>query len=311
MRVKSKAHTMRILKENVTYTTFVIPAVILILLFGYLPIFGVVLAFKDYKVTGGIWGSEWAEPLFRNFKFFFESNNAWRVTRNTLLLNFLFITVNTSAAVLFALLLYEVKKAIHVKVYQTFAMIPRFLSWVAVSYIVYGLLDYEKGIVNRIITSLGGEGISWYTSPGYWPVILSIVSCWHVVGQKCIVYYASLMGINNELFEAAEMDGANKFQRIIHISVPHLLPVVIMLAILDVGSIFRADFGLFYNVTRNVGALYPTTDVMDTFVYRALMDSTNIGMSSAATLIQSIVCTATILLTNAIVKKISPEHTLF
>ena len=310
-KVKNKAHTMRILKENVTYTTFVIPVVILFFLFKYLPMFGIVLAFKDYKVTGGIWGSEWADPLFKNFEFFFKSNTAWRVIRNTLGLNFLFIVVNTVAAVVFAFLLYEVKKAIHVKVYQTFSILPKFLSWVAVSYIVYGLLDHEKGIFNQIITALGGEGVSWYTSAGYWPVILAIVNCWHLVGTDCIVYYAGLMGIDSELFEAAEIDGANKFQRVIYISLPELVPIIIMLFILHIGNIFRADFGLFYNVTRNVGQLYATTDVMDTYVYRALMDNGNIGMSSAAALIQSVVCTATILLVNAIVKKISPEHSLF
>ncbi len=309
--MRKKSQKLRILKENAVFTTFAIPALVLGFLFDYLPMFGVVLAFKDYKVAGGIWGSEWADPLFRNFEFFFKSNDAWRVTRNTILLNFMFIFVNTTAAVVFALLLYEVKKAIHVKVYQTFAMLPRFLSWVAVSYIVYGLLDHEKGIINQVIVSMGGERVPWYTSPGFWPVILAVVDCWHIVGCKCIVYYASLMGIDNELFEAAEVDGANKFQKIIHISLPHLVPIVIMLTILAIGGIFRADFGLFYNVTRNVGQLYPTTDVMDTYVYRALMESTNIGMSSAAAFIQSVVCTITILLTNAVVKKISPEHTLF
>lgn len=309
--MKKTAINKRILKENLTLGSMTIPALVIGFLFAYLPMFGIILTFKNYKVSKGIWGSDWADPIYKNFEFFVKSNDASRVIRNTLCLNFLFIFEGLIVGVAFALLLFEVKKAIHVKVYQTFAILPNFLSWVAVSYIVYVLLDYDKGIINQIIRFFGGNDISWYTEPGYWPVILTLVQNWHGVGMGCIVYYASLMGIDSELFEAAEVDGASKMQRILHISIPHLVPIMIMLTILNIGNIFRADFGLFYNVTRNVGRLYPVTDVMDTYIYRTLMSVGDVGMSSAGSFIQSIVCTITIVATNAIVKKIQPEYTLF
>lgn len=309
--MKRKKISRRVLRENFQLTALTLPVVILMGIFSYWPMFGVILAFKNFKVTKGIWGSEWIDPLFKNFEFFFKSQDAFRVTRNTILLNLLFIAGCTICAVVFALLMFEVKKARHIKVYQTASILPSFLSWVAVSYIVYGLLETDKGIINQIIVWFGGEKISWYIKPEVWPVILLLVRIWHGVGLSSIIYYASLMGVDDEIYEAAEVDGASKLQRTIHISLPHLVSIVTIMVILDIGQIFRADFGLFYNVTRNVGALYPTTDVMDTYIFRALMDRGNIGMSSAASLIQSIVCFATIMITNAIVRKTSPENALF
>lgn len=309
--MKKKRINKRILKENFQLGILTLPVVTLLAIFSYWPMFGIVLAFKNYKVTKGIFGSEWMMPLFKNFDFFLKSQDAFRVTRNTLLLNFLFIFAGTFCSVTFALALYEVKNALHVKIYQTFAILPNFLSWVAVSYIVYGLLDTEKGIVNQVIHLFGGENVSWYTEANYWPVILLLVKVWHGVGISCIIYYAALMGVDEALFEAAEIDGATKLQRIRHISIPQLIPIITMMIILDIGRIFRADFGLFYNVTRNVGQLYPTTDVIDTYVFRALMEEGNIGMSSAASAIQSVVCLVTILVANTVVKKIEPDNALF
>lgn len=297
--------------KNIQFLALSIPTILILIAFSYIPMFGLVLPFKNYKVTDGIWGSDWASPLFKNFEFFFKSKNAGRVIRNTLGLNILFIVTSTVCAVAFALLMFEVKKPHHVKLYQTFAILPSFLSWVAVSYIVYGLLETDKGILNKLIISLGGSKINWYNKPGLWPAILAFVSIWHDVGLSSIIYYAALMGIDNSLFEAAEMDGAKKWGKIWNVSIPQLVPIITMMTILKIGGIFRSDFGLFYNVTRNVGVLYPTTDVMDTFVYRALLDSGNIGMSSAASFIQSIVCFVTITLANTVVKKIDKEKALF
>lgn len=305
---KKKKFSMRIFKENLEFSLLALPAVVLTAVFGYLPMFGIVLAFKDYKVPKGIWGSDWCG--LKNFEFFLKSNDAPRIIRNTLGLNLMFILIGILCAVIFALLLYEVKKAYQVKLYQTFAILPVFLSWVAVSYIVYALLEPTKGIFNQLITSMGGNPVQWYTEAKFWPLILLVTYIWHHVGLDCIIYYAALMGIDSELFEAAEVDGASKLQRVIHISLPHLVPIVTIMTILAVGKIFRADFGLFYNVTRNVSALYPTTDVMDTYVFRALQKG-SIGMSAASSLIQSVVCCITLLVTNGIVKKISPENALF
>lgn len=306
-----KKLSRKLIMENMQFGLLSLPAIIIAGMFAYLPMFGIVLAFKRYNVTKGIWGSDWVDPWYKNFEFFLTSQDAFRVTRNTLLLNFLFIIVGTICGIAFALLMFEVKKRYHVKVYQTVAILPSFLSWVAVSYIVYALLDTSKGLLNKIITSFGGEKIAWYMRPEFWPVILLIVIIWHGVGMKGIMYYASLMGIDSELYEAAEVDGANAWQKTIHISLPHLVSLMIILVILDIGKIFRSDFGLFYNVTRNVGALYETTDVIDTYIYRALMGSSNIGLSGAASFIQSVVCCATLLITNAIVRKLSPENALF
>lgn len=306
----SKKISKRMIKENIQFLILSLPVIVLLGVFSYWPMFGAVLAFKNYKVTKGIWGSDWSQPLLKNFEFFLKSKDSARIIKNTLGLNFMFIVVGILCSVVFALLLYEVKKAIHVKIYQTFAILPHFLSWVAVSYIVYALLEPTKGIMNQIITSFGGEGISWYTEAKFWPAILLIVSEWHSVGLSCIVYYAALMGIDDELFEAADMDGANKLQKMLYISIPHLVPIVCTMFLLNVGKIFRSDFGLFYNVTRDMGELYATTDVMDTYVYRALIDG-SIGMSSAAGLIQSVVGCITVIVCNAIVKKASADNALF
>lgn len=307
---KSKKNINRgYVKDNLQLITLALPTIILLGIFSYWPMYGVILAFKDFKIPKGIWGSPWVG--MKNFEFFFKSQDAWRVTRNTLGLNLLFIVVGIICAVSFALIMFEVKKAREVKIYQTVSIIPSFLSWIVVGYIVYALLDPTKGIANQVLAMFGKEGISWYQEPQYWPVILLIARTWHGVGLGSIIYYAALMGVDSELFEAAEIDGANKLQRIRYISIPQITPIIIIMGILDVGKIFRADFGLFYNVTRNVGALYPTTDVIDTYIFRALMDQGNIGMASAVGLFQSVVCLATILLTNWIVKKIEPDNALF
>ena len=308
---KRKPLNKRMLKENLQLGALTLPVVILLLIFSYWPMFGIIIAFKNYKATKGIFGSPWCEPLFKNFDFFFKSQNAWRVIRNTLGLNALFIVVGVACALIFALILFEVKKSWHVKIYQTVSILPNFLSWVAVSYIVYTLLEPQKGILNRIITALGGEAVGWYSEPALWPAILVLVKTWHSVGMSCIIYYAALMGIDQELFEAAEMDGAGKLQRILHISLPHLVPIITIMTILNIGGIFRGDFGLFYNVTRDIGILYPTTDIMDTYVYRALIQVGDIGMSGAATFIQSVVCFVTLMVTNTVVKKFQPENALF
>lgn len=297
--------------DQLQLNVLVLPTVILLGIFCYWPMYGAILAFKNFKVPKGIWGSPWVNNAFDNFNFFLRSQDAWRVTRNTLGLNVLFIIVTTICAVGFALLLFEVKKRWHTKVYQTISIMPSFLSWVVVSYIVYIFLDPAKGIVNNLLTAFGGSAVSWYTEAGYWPVILLIVKIWQGVGLSCVIYYAALMGIDVEMFEAAEIDGANKVQKIRYISLPSLVPIVTMMTIMAMGGIFRGDFGLFYNVTRNVGALYPTTDIIDTYVFRALMKQGNIGMSSAVGLLQSVICTITLLLVNLIARKISPENALF
>lgn len=303
--MKKKSHR----KENLQLLSLAAPAILLLLLFNYWPMFGIILAFKDYKVPKGIMGSPWVG--FKNFEFFLKSQDAARVIRNTLGLNLMFIAAGIFFGVLFALIMFEVKRKRQVKVYQTISIIPSFISWVAVGYIVYAFLDPTKGLLNQILIACGKDTIAWYSEPKYWPMILLISKTWQGVGLGSIIYYAALMGVDSELFEAADIDGAGKLQKTWYISIPQIIPIIIVMGILDVGKIFRADFGLFYNVTRDVGALYPTTDVIDTYVFRALMQQGNIGMSSAVGLIQSVVCFITLVSTNLVVKKVSPENSLF
>lgn len=308
-RIRKKIKKRKNWKENVQLLSLAMPTILLLGVFAYWPMFGVVLAFKDYKVPKGIWGSPWVG--FKNFEFFLKSQDAWRVTRNTLGLNLMFIVVGIVCGVVFALIMFEVKRARQVKIYQTVSIIPSFLSWVAVGYIVYALLDPTKGVVNQVIEFFGGTQIAWYSEPKYWPVILLVTKTWQSVGLGSIIYYAALMGVDSELYEAAEIDGAGKLQKTWFVSLPQIVPIIIIMGILDIGKIFRADFGLFYNVTRDVGALYSTTDVIDTYVFRSLMSQGNIGMSSAVGLFQSIICFVTLMLTNAIVRRVSPENSLF
>lgn len=297
------------LRDDISLFAMAIPAIAVVTIFSYLPMYGIVLAFKNYNVTKGIWGSEWVG--LKNFEFFFTSNDLFRVLRNTLGLNFMFIISSIACSVTFALLMFEVKKKWEVKTYQTIAILPTFISWVATSYMVYGLLDNKKGLINQLIVSMGGEAIKFYSEAQYWPVILLLVTLWHGVGYGSIIYYAALMGTDTNLFEAAELDGASKIQQVRYISIPQLVPIITLRFIMSIGGIFRSDFGLFYNIPRNIGVLFKTTDVIDTYVYRALMEQGSIGLSSAVGLFQSVVCLITLLIANKIVKAITPENALF
>jgi len=296
-------------KDNFSFFLMSAPAVILVLIFSYIPMFGIVLAFKNYKYNKGILGSDWIG--FKNFEFFFKSNDAMRITVNTLYLNFLFIIIGIIIAVAVALLLYEVKRRAAVKFFQTTMIFPHFLSMVVVAYVVYAFLNPSFGFVNNLLRNMGQNEISWYSKPGYWPFILILVNVWKHFGMDSVVYYAALMGIDNEYFEAAEIDGANRLQQVWYISLPSIVPIIVILSILAVGRIFRADFGLFYQVTMDSGALYATTDVIDTYVFRALRQLNDVGMSSAVGLFQSIVGFVLVLITNGIVKRIDSNNALF
>lgn len=294
-------------KDNTAFFILTLPTILQILLFAYLPMYGVILAFKRFTIDKGILGSEWIG--LKNFEFFFFEG-MWRVTRNTLGMNIIFIVTGIVLALIVALLMYEVKKKIHIKFYQTTALLPYFLSWVAISYIVYSFLSPEKGVVNSLLQALNLPEVSWYTEYVYWPFLLTIINNWQGVGLGAIVYYAALMGIDNELFQAAEIDGASKFRQIWHISIPQITPIIIILFILATGKIFNSDFGLFYNVTLDSGILYRVTDVIDTYVYR-LLQTGNIGLSAAAAFYQSILCLLTLLTANLIVRKINSDNALF
>lgn len=275
------------------------------IIFSYMPMFGVTIAFKDYNYRKGILGSEWVG--LKNFEFFLKSNDALIVIKNTVLLNVLFITAATVCALLLAVLMYNLTSRKLTKTLQTIYITPNFVSYVMVAYVVYAVLNPQYGIANQLLEKIGLGKVDWYAEPKYWPAILTIVHVWKGIGMKSVMYYAALMGIDEALFEASEIDGANKIQTTWHIMIPEILSIIVILVILDVGGIFRGDFGLFYLVTQDSALLYSVTDVIDTYVYRTLMDSNNVSLSTAIGFMQSVVGCVMVLLTNHVSKKIDND----
>ena len=208
-------------------------------------------------------------------------------------------------------MLFDVKSRTAIKTYQSCLITPNFISWVVVGYIAYIFLNPEYGTINKFLTKIGLPAVQWYNSPKLWPGILTVVSVWKGVGMNTVMYYAALMGIDSQIFEAAELDGANKLQKIWNITIPSLIPIITILFILSIGNIFRADFGLFYQVTRDVGALYETTDVLDTYIFRTMNEIGDMSISSAVGLLQSVVGFIFVVTVNKIVGKIDPERSLF
>ncbi|WMT38954.1 sugar ABC transporter permease [Paenibacillus sp. D2_2] len=300
--------------RNRALLIMILPGTIWFLVFAYLPMFGTVLAFKDFRISrdgffASVINSEWVG--FKNFEYLFSTNDAYIITRNTILYNLCFIILGLIIAVAFAIMLSELVNKKMAKVYQTGMFLPHFLSWVIISYFAFTFLSMDKGSLNHIITLFGGDKISWYSEPKYWPFILVLVGIWKGVGYNSVVYLASLTGIDKSYYEAAVIDGATKWKQIRYITIPLLKPLMIILTILAIGGIFRSDFGLFYQLPKDSGALYPVTNVIDTFVYRGLINMGDIGMSTAAGLYQSLVGLVLILLANYIVRKIERDHAIF
>lgn len=304
---------MKRFRNNKELLLLTIPGAIWFLVFAYLPMFGVIVAFKRWRIHGGFFeslmNSKWVG--FDNFKFLFQSSDAWLITKNTVLYNIVFIILGIVLPVTLAILLNELLNKKLAKFYQSSMFLPYFLSWVVVSYCLYAFLSPEKGYVNGILQSMGGKGISWYTEPKYWPFIIIFMSRWKAVGYGTVVYLASICGIDKSYYEAAMIDGASKFQQIKYITVPLLKPVMIIMFITSIGGMFRGDLGLFYQLPKDSGALYPVTNVIDTYVYRGLMNLGDIGMSSAASLYQSFVGLILIVTSNAIVRKVDEENAFF
>jgi putative aldouronate transport system permease protein len=288
-----------------------IPGLIYILINNYLPMFGIVIAFKEVNFAKGIFAGDWVG--FKNFEFLFASNNAWIITRNTILYNLVFLVLGTVLSFIVALMLNEVKNKFMLRSYQAIISMPHLISWVIVSYLVFAFLSVDNGFMNRTILPMLGidEDIYWYTEPKYWPYILTLVDLWKRVGYGSIVYFAALLGINDEYYEAARLDGASRLQQIWHITLPIVVPVIIMMAMLQLGRIFYSDFGLFYQVTLNSGILFSTTATIDTYVFNGLMGSGNLGMSTAAGVYQSIVGFILVLTVNYLVRRKDRENAFF
>jgi len=285
-----------------------LPGVLFFLAFYYLPMFGTVISFKAIDYSKGIWSSPWVG--LQNFEFFFTSQNFLRITRNTVGLNLLFIMVNLVVSVTFAIMLFELP-AKAVKVFQTVLFFPYLLSWVVVSFALYIFLNMDYGVLNSLAKMFGAQPVNWYGDPGYWPWILLISYLWKNVGYSTIVYYTGLLGIDAGYYEAASIDGANRLQQIRYITLPLLIPLVVMLLITALGRIFSADFGMFYFLSKDSPMLYETTDVIDTYVFRALRKIGDVGMSAAVSFYQSVVGLVLVVTFNSIVRRMSEESALY
>lgn len=297
------------LKRYLPLYLMMLPAFIYLCINNYLPMSGLVLAFKNYNVKNGIWGSEWAG--FKNFSFLLTNRELPILFRNTIGYNICFIVVNMVLGVTLAILITEIRNQKFRKLAQSSILFPFVVSIIIVSYMVRGFLDPEAGLLNHILEAMGQKRISWYDTSKYWPFILVFVNTWKGVGYGCILYISAILGIDASLFESASLDGASKFQKIRYITLPFLKPTMITVALLSIGRIFASDFGLFYQVPQNSGLIMNVTQTIDTFVYRALTTQSNIGMSAAASFFQSFMGFLLIVIFNAITNKVSKENALF
>lgn len=284
-----------------------IPGTLYLIINNYIPMAGLVLAFKKFNYQLGMWKSPWNG--LSNFKFLFMGSDAFTMIRNTIGYNVLFIVLGTLLAITVAILLNALPGARSKKTYQTIILIPYLISIVIVSYIGFAFMSQESGFINN--TLLKDNPVSWYTTPKYWPFIIVFIFLWKSFGYNSIIYYATIIGIDTSLFEAAEIDGASKWKQVLHITLPSLKTTIITLTLLSVGRIFYSDFGLFYQVPMNSGPLIDVTNTIDTYVYRALLTLNDVGRSSAAGFLQSILGFAIVWLTNFVVKKVDKENALF
>ncbi len=301
---KSRWASMRghIFRRNFAWFLMALPALIWIIVFKYLPLFGVWIAFTDYKVRRGVFGSDFVG--LDNFRFLFATDTAMRATVNTIFLNALFIIFGAFFAIFVAWLLFEIYSSKLTKYYQTLLLLPRFISWVVVSYFVYALLATDNGLINAVLQNLGLPRVSWYTSPQYWPLILLLTSLWSGVGISSLIYLSGMLAIDPQLFEAARIDGASRWKQFRYVTFPMILPLIVINLLLALAYIMNADFGLFFQVTRNQPLLYPVTDVLDTFIYRSLIVTKNVSMAAAAQFYQSIIGFVVVILFNWIVRRI-------
>lgn len=285
------------------------PAILTLFIFSYIPMFGLVMAFQRLDLAKGVFTSPFVG--LKNFEFLFTTTDAWIITRNTILYNFAFIILTLVCSVTFAIIMNEITCRKYAKVLQTVFIMPYFLSMVVVSTIVYAFLSPSSGYINPVLQEFGLDPINWYHEKTVWPFLLVFIYLWKNVGYSSVLYMASIAGISNEYYEAATLDGASKLQQAIYITIPHLKTIIAIKLIMSIGGIFRSDFGLFYTVPRDSGSLYSVTNVLDTYIYRGLLNMGNVGMSAAAGFYQSVVGFVLVLIANKIVTKIDPESAMF
>ena len=300
---------LRELKKNFPLFMMALPALLCLLIFSYMPMFGVILAFKNYNFDDGFLRSPWTG--LKNFEFLFTETTI-EMTRNTIVYNVIFIIIGLISATAVAIILNEVKNRFLARVHQTILIMPFFLSWVVIAFVTYAFIKPDDtGFINSMLVGMGKESVMWYSEIKYWPALLIFLNTWKYLGYNSVVYLAAITGISQEFYESAVIDGATKLQQSIYITIPCIKPMLIILTILAVGRIFYADFGLFFQVPQNQGQLYPVTQVIDTYVYTSLTGSFNVGMAAAAGLYQSIVGFILVVLSNKIVKKVDSEYALF
>lgn len=303
--VKRRSRFIRFLPVYI----MMLPGLIYLFINNYMPLPGLVIAFKQYNAKLGIYGSNWIG--FKNFEYLFKTSDAWIITRNTIFYNIAFIIINAVMAIAVAIVLSELTGRIK-KSYQSAILLPNLISTVIIGYLVFAFFSVENGFINNTVLSLfGKDAISWYSEAKYWPYILIFVNTWKTVGYNCIIYLSTIMGIDRSIYESARIDGASKWKQIQYLTLPLLKPTVIMLTLMAIGRIFYSDFGLFYQVPMNQGALYATTNTIDTYVYRGLLQVGNISMSAAAGVYQSIIGFALVLGANLLVRRIDKDSALF
>lgn len=286
-----------------------LPAIALILLIAYIPMAGIILAFKDYRFNLGVFGSPWNG--FENFKYFFTSGTGLLVTRNTILYNMLNLVTSQLFAIMIAIFINEMRGRYFKKISQSIIFLPFFISWTIVGVFVFNIFNYETGTLNTVLKALNLDPVNLYSMPYVWVLIICFFNSWKWVGYTSVIYIASIVSIDSECFEAAEMDGANIFQKIFYITIPSIMPTIFIIFLLNLGRILRGDFQMFYQIVGNNGQLFDATDVIDTFVFRSLITSGDIAMPAAATFYQSVLCFVTIMVVNGIIRKTKPDNALF
>ncbi|QYR22763.1 ABC transporter permease subunit [Paenibacillus sp. sptzw28] len=306
---KSKNSFFREIRKNHLLYLLTLPGILLIFVFAYLPIFGIAIAFQDYNPVKGVFGSAFVG--FKNFRFLIGSSEIVKVLFNTVFLNLLFILCGTIVSVSFAIMFSELNSKKFKTITQTMVTLPNFLSWTVVAMIVSVYFTYQGGVLNQILNAIGFESIIFFNEPGYWPLFLVCIKIWHGAGFGSIVYLATISGINPEIYESASMDGASRWKKICYITLPMLKPTIILLLLLALGGIFYGDFGMIYAIVGKNALLYPTTDVIDTYVYRALVDLGNVSMSAAVGVFQSFIGFMLVVTVNQITRKYSPESALY
>ena len=307
--MSEKKNLKRRLIRYIPLYIMALPGLVYLFINNYMPLPGLVLAFKKYNAKKGIFGSDFVG--LKNFKYLFTTKDAYIITRNTICYNVVFIIVNTILAIFVAILLAEMTSRMK-KVYQCLILLPYMISMVIVSYLVYGFLSTDNGFLNNtLLPLLGKEPVNWYMEKKYWPFLLTFVNAWKVVGYNSVIYISTILGIDRGIYESAQIDGASKWMQVRKITIPLLKPTVIMLTLLAIGRIFYSDFGLFYQVPQNQGALFAVTNTIDTYVYRGLLELGNMSMASAAGLYQSMVGFVLILGANFLVRRIDKDSALF